>query len=746
MRMFSGTDRPYLYNISLRLAAAILAVGSSLLFCPGAVADPLQDRMEALAGSKNPVGIEADELVYDRGKGIYTATGHVKISQGDMVLTADGATLDINTGQAEATGRVTLTDRENVLLAEGVSVNFDTSLGVIEKGRIFVKKENYHIEGERLERVSADEYRVVSGSLTTCDAKTPFWRVTADNIDVRLDKDVQARNVVVRIKEVPVLYSPYAWFPLLKPRTTGFLIPGVGFSTDDGFRLFNSFYWAPADNFDATFSVDYRSRRGAGLGSEFRLALDRDSETLLRGYYMDDRKDLRERYNVGLRHRQLIMEKLTVKADVNLSDRQFFKDLAETTIERTRRSVDSNLFVTRPWENSTAYLFSQYTLGLDVNRDVVVQRVPEIGMDVIAKRVGDTPFYLDSAASAAYFTKKEGVSGGRFDLYPKLTGVFNLGGIRVLPRIGYREIIYSISGVDKRRTTEPITGAVTIKKLRYDDEAGYFGSGITLLTELSRLYAVDGEFLKAVKHTIEPRVAYNYVLMRGGSRFPKFDGLDTLGRRSMVAYGLTNRFVFKYDGGDGQARLDYLTFKLGQFYDYYEDVRVSGVNRHFSSLYGEVVYMASYGLTLNADFSFDFYKRKITSVNTDLKYEESGGMWHAVVGQRFSLAQTGQTFMSPSRFDFFTPSTDFVSEFVVRQDEAQKVNFLLFEAGVKLTEALSLNGKVWYDIRSENFRETDLAAQYESQCWGIRTEFVKRPGERQILVMFTFKGIGSVKI
>ncbi len=744
MRMFPGIYR--FYGIFLRFAAILVfALSYSMLLCTGASADTLSDRMEALAGSRNPVTIEADTAVYERGRGIYTATGNVKISQGEMMLTADRATLDINTGQAEATGRVTLTDRENVLLAESVSVNFDTSLGVIEKGSIFVKKENYHIEGEKMERLSGDEYRIVSGSLTTCNAETPFWRVTADDIKVRMDKDVSAKNVVMRIKEVPVLYSPYAWFPLLKPRTTGFLMPGIGFSTSDGFRLFNSFYWAPVDNFDATVSVDYRSSRGVGIGSEFRLALDKDSETNLRGYFMDDRKDLRQRYNIGFMHRQLIMDALNLKADVRFSDREFYRDLAETTMDRTRRSVDSNLFATRAWENSMAFLFGQYTLGIDVNRDVVVQKVPEAGYDVFVKRIGDTPLYLDSHASAAYFTKREGVSGSRYDLYPKLTGVFNLGGIRVMPRLGYREIVYALSGVDKRSTTDPVTGIVTTRKLDYDDEVGFFGSGVTLMTELSRIYDVDGDFLKAIKHTIEPKIAYNYVLKRGGSRFPKFDGVDTLGRRSMAAYGLTNRFVFKYTH-EGKTRLDYLTLKLGQFYDCFGDISVLGVKRNFSALYGEVVYMASYGLLLKTDLRYDVYNGKVMSVNTDLRYRESEGRWHALIGQRFSLSQTEQTFMSPSRFDFFTPGTDFDSEFVVSRDEVQKVNFLLFEAGVRLPAGFGLSGKVWYDIHADNLREIDLAAEYESQCWGLKTEFVKRPGERQILVMLMFKGIGAVKI
>ena len=67
---------------------------------------------------------------------------------------------------------------------------------------------------------------------------------------------------VFYIKGIPVLYSPYIVLPIKTKRQTGFLIPTVGYNTMDGFKIKEAFFWAIADNIDATIYADYRSEKG----------------------------------------------------------------------------------------------------------------------------------------------------------------------------------------------------------------------------------------------------------------------------------------------------------------------------------------------------------------------------------------------------------------------------------------------------------------------------------------------------
>ncbi|MBI5189586.1 MAG: LPS-assembly protein LptD [Nitrospirae bacterium] len=719
-------------STSLTVIIAVVALGGAQCRAAEETAgSPVTGRMARLAGTREPVSIQADKVEYDRKSRTYTATGNVTISQGGSALTADSVKLDELTGDAEAAGGARLVTGRNVLFAESLKVNFNTSLGVIEKGSLFIEQQNFHVTGESLERVSEEEYRVTGGGLTTCDADNPFWRVTADELDVRMDRDVRAKGVVMRLKGVPVFYTPYAWFPLLKPRTTGFLLPSMGYSSTEGFRFADNFYWAASDNLDLTIGADVRARRGVGASAELRYAHDKDTGTNARAYFLDDRKDKKERYNLSLKHQQVINDTLSGRVDVNLSDRQFYRDLTETARERTQRSIDSNVFATNRWDWGRAYLFGQYTLGLDQNNDVIVQRLPEAGVNVVKQRIGGTPLYFDMDAAGAYFHKKNGVSGGRLDLFPKVSGAFNIGGVNFSPRIGYRETVYSLSGNEKAGL---------------DEERGLIGLGATLQTGFYRLFTFDEGLFEGVRHTVEPVLAYNYVARRGGTEFAKFDGVDTLGRRNLVSYSVVNRFVLKYRDGGETPRVDYLTVKLSQFHDMHGDHTLSGVKRAFSTLYGETVYKAGGFMTLNNDFRFDFYGGSFRSVNTDITFDDSEGRWSLTLGQRFST-DAEETFIAPSRFDFFTPTTDFMSDFVVAsRQEGERLNFLTVDGSVRVSKYWQVAGRAWYDVHTETFRETGVSVTYSSQCWGFTTGYVNRPGERQVMFTINLKGLGNVKV
>lgn len=716
------------------LPAVVLFFGLVLMLllvaAPAFCEDRLEESMKGLASRKEKVTIQADNIQYDRKTKIYSAHGNVRISQGENILTSDEATLNEETGDAEARGKAQLVTPTNILFADDLKVNFNTKLGVIEKGYILVMKENYHITGDTLERVNENEFVVAKGTLTTCDAATPAWMVTADSMDVKMDRYVTAKNVVLRIKNFPVLYSPYAWFPLLKPRTSGFLIPSAGYSTKQGFRFFESYYWAPLDNFDTTLSLDYRSRRGAGISDQIRYALNKDTDLDFYGYFMDDRLDKTDHYNIRLKYREVFTDNISGRVDINLSDSQFYRQLTETTRERTQRSLDSNAFLTDNLGWGRAYFFSQYTESLDFfNSNYIVQRLPEIGANVLKKQVGNLPVYLDADASGTYFYKKVGVDAERADGVAKASSYFDLGGINISPRAGFRETGYSLQG----------DGSSAL-----GDYRGLYGAGIKVQTGVYRLYAFSSGPFEGIRHTLEPTFAYNYVAESGGRNLPKFDYVDTYGRRDQVAYSLSNRFVIKFRK---TKRVDFLTIKLSQFYDFLGETSITGQKRAFSPLYGEITYEAGENIRLNNNFRYDCYKGGMLSVNNDISYTADMGRWHIGLGQRYS-SDTEQVFMSPSEFDFFTPNTDFVSDFLVTSTtkEENTVNFLTFDGGVKICEDWSLNGRLWYDLHTRSVREKSLNVMYSSQCWGVTVSYASRPGEEQVMVFLNLKGIGGIKL
>ena len=73
---------------------------------------------------------------------------------------------------------------------------------------------------------------------TTCPVGNDDWKLKVD--DLNIDQSLQtgtARNVLLSFKDMPLLYSPWADFPLNDARKSGFLAPTIGYSGSSGLDL-----------------------------------------------------------------------------------------------------------------------------------------------------------------------------------------------------------------------------------------------------------------------------------------------------------------------------------------------------------------------------------------------------------------------------------------------------------------------------------------------------------------------------
>ena len=88
---------------------------------------------------------------------------------------------------------------------------------------------------------------------------------------INLDDYAIARNTVLQVKGVPVMYLPIIYYPIQDDeRATGFLLPTYGTSTLRGQAISNAFFWAIGRSQDATFFHDWFTKAGQGVGAEYR--------------------------------------------------------------------------------------------------------------------------------------------------------------------------------------------------------------------------------------------------------------------------------------------------------------------------------------------------------------------------------------------------------------------------------------------------------------------------------------------
>ena len=302
-----------------------------------------------------PTKINAENLEFRSG--VYRGSGGVRISQKERMLSASTLVFDNNTGDVTAYGNVVFTEGNNILSSESLMFNINTNYMRIDKGKIFIRDDNYHIEGDTIEGFSNERFRIESGIFSTCDGEPPCWRFRGEDINVHLNHILTAKGVSFSVRDVPVFYFPYIALPILQERQTGLLIPRIGYNTGEGLKLNTAFFWAISGSQDATFYGDYFGEKGPGGGIEYRYVLSRESWGQFNGYYINDKELDKARWKIKYDHRQLILEESSAKVRINyLNDKTLYKDISGDIGERIQRTQDSDLYVNRRWDSLSAHL------------------------------------------------------------------------------------------------------------------------------------------------------------------------------------------------------------------------------------------------------------------------------------------------------------------------------------------------------------------------------------------------------
>ena len=236
-----------------------------------------------------PINVVADILQYSEQGDVLTASGDALITQGTRSIKADTIRFNTVTKETEAQGNVLLSQDGDTIACESFTINLDTQVGVVNQAKIFIKNENLHINGREVQKTGPNTYKVLDGTITTCDAENPPWLIAASVIDVEVEGYAVARHPLLKVKSIPVMYLPAVIVPVKTQRQSGFLIPEVGYSNRSGFEMGNSFFWAINDQSDATAWLDTATTQGIGTGLEYRAKLAEQTDIKLYGYFFDEK-------------------------------------------------------------------------------------------------------------------------------------------------------------------------------------------------------------------------------------------------------------------------------------------------------------------------------------------------------------------------------------------------------------------------------------------------------------------------
>lgn len=646
--------------------------------------------------------IQADSLTYEKADETYRARGNVHLEWDGANLTSDSALFRQAENTAEAEGGVVLTKDDDILRADRLKLNVETEKGEITNGYIFMKKGNFHLRGQKMEKLGDEDYRVEKGSFTLCDGDVPSWKFSSNSLDVTLGEYATGRNVLFYIRDVPVFYLPYLIFPVKRERQSGFLFPKVGSSTEKGLNLIIPYYWAISPSQDLTVTLDIQSKRGVGTEANYRYIRKSGSEGSFRGYLIYDTDLDKFRGDLSERHQEDFSPTLFFKSDINyVSDRNFYRDYAEPFEDYSRKSVDSNVFLTKHWSSFLLTPELRFSQDLEASNDKTLQKLPIITFSGIKQRIAATPFYFGLGSNFTNFYREEGFHGQRIDVHPSLT-LFGrtVSGVEGSVWGGYQHRFYNMYGGS---VSESFT------------EEGQFDAGASLSTTLARVYDTGGARLQKLRHVMIPEVGYVYVQNKDQESLPFFDYYDRVVHRNMVNYSVTNYLTGKFADGNGPPLYrDIAYLKLSQGYEF------SGTRRDLLTLYDdmkpftdiwiETKLNPTREISFLTDSRYNPYSSNFSTNNVAVKYDDGGGNYLSA-GYRFSRTE---------------------------------LEYLESRLGISLVKPFLFTYIGRYSIDKGDVLESYYSLEYKKQCWSVTFSYREREDQNEFFVSFALAGIGPL--
>ena len=246
----------------------------------------------------------ADEMQNDSNTDVVTAIGNVYIIRSDMTLKADKVTYDQNTDIATASGNVSLIDQDdNILYADTMVLHDKMSKGVLDQLKVIMKDES-RIWANKFKTLKNDDKVMYNATYTPCDCcedkdkqQEPLWKIYASRIkhDVKR-QNVYYRNAFLKIKDVPVFYTPFLAHPdPTVKRRSGFLIPTYGSSSFLDTYFLPGYFWAISDHSDLTVKPYISTKKGVIPTASYRTYFEKGELDVSGSWFQDDGKDTKNK-------------------------------------------------------------------------------------------------------------------------------------------------------------------------------------------------------------------------------------------------------------------------------------------------------------------------------------------------------------------------------------------------------------------------------------------------------------------
>jgi LPS-assembly protein len=746
-------------------------------YCSGAYVEPIRPGMnDKTKMSDAPMFVGAKASRYEQEAQVATLAGDVVLRQGGMQVQADEASLQQAENHGELNGNVRLRQNGALIVGDHAELQLDTGEAKIDNAEYVMHKSNVRGSALYAKRAENSIIRLKDGTYTTCEPSSNAWEIKGNNITLNPATGFgTATNATLRVKDIPVFYTPYIYFPIDDRRQSGFLPPTVSSGGKSGAMLVTPYYFNLAPNYDATLYPRFMTKRGLLMEGEFRY-LTKSSEGQIGGAFLNDQDNERDkqtdakdtRWMINVQEKSGLDSRLSTQVDyTDISDPYYFQDL-ETDVIGVEKRDYINQQGSVSWRGDTyaARLNLQAYKLATVSDITPYNRLPQITFNgALPYHPGGLNFAYETEAvrferdlENGNFTDENGnvtprldtnvtglarANGDRLNLAPSMSLPMTATYGYVTPKLKY---VYTKYDLDLGSTGKSQIAAEDAETRALN---GNFNSSedrsVPIFSVDSGLYFDRNTqwFGKNYRQTLEPRLFYLYVPDKNQSDIPIFDsgestfnyaslfrdnrfvGSDRIGDENKLSLGITQRW-FEDNGFERQ------TFSIGEAY-YFQDrkVQLPGIDYHTRadatanrSPYGlEYAYRFNHDWRATSDFNWDPVSKQTRSGSAMMHYQPEDNPNKVInAGYRYrnDLVRYDQTTgkWQVGGGDLGTPGTPgFVKDYyLIKQHD--------FSVIWPIVPQWNVISRWQYDYNRSRTIEAFGGFEYDNCCWKLR--FINR--------------------
>ncbi|RJR45454.1 MAG: LPS-assembly protein LptD [Desulfobacteraceae bacterium] len=755
-------------ELSVTRKSIILLIIMAVSFVAAGASDGAEKTLkERLLGDPDAQWqITADKMSYMEREALVIAEGNVVATRTGQVLHARKAVYNQETGFIEVSGDVRFETNGDYLLGERATFDLETQTGQVTDARLFMRENNFHVNGDSMEKLGPDTYLVKDALVTTCDSASPPWSITATEVKVTIEGYGVVKNGVFRIRGFPVFWVPYGFFPAKTVRQSGVLPPALGYSDRNGAEFELPIFWAISDQTDATFYEHYMSERGMMQGLEWRYVAEKDSKGVFLFDILSDnieQKDLSDpeqsnvspfertnqtRYWFRSKAEQEMPLGVRARLDTDyLSDQDYLREFQHglwgyrgrpDLVQEFGRPVEEVLSPLRTSRirfsrDQASYSLQGHSSYYQRTRDIPFDTTPQpLGgamYSLLPRSVFGEPLYVRFRSDVDYIWRDHGDRGQRIFLGPELTRPFWLSPfVEFQPSVGFSRAIQFYEREDGSSDEQ--------SRDAYDLQA-------RLSTLVEKTFDFAWGETRKLKHKVFPSLLYRYRGYNDASKYqPWFEPIDQENRtklvsfsrtsgqatdprfdrigvnQNVVAFSLANFLDARNENAKGEVTYkQWGTLELVQGYDIGEarrDDQPLREERPFEPLMGIVTAHPFPNVDLDSEVWWDHYENEVVLSDTILEFnvKRSGGRT-----DRYGL------------------------EYLYIRDGNESIGY---NVHLNLTESIAAGTSLHRNLNLDRSVGARYYVQYLSQCWGIRVSVESFAGIDSFMVSFTLLGLGEL--